>query len=200
MRLPALDILLVEDSPTDLLLTMEALTEAKLLNRINVVHDGIEAMAYLRREGKYLDAVRPGLILLDLNLPRKDGREVLEEVKNDPLLKHIPVVVMTSSKAEEDVARAYGSYASGYVTKPVDFPSFSEAMRAMGTYWFQVVTLPTQIGLDAAGTPGPVVSTPRDSTQLRLLLLEDNPVDVLLLQDARSNVGTSSLASYTPTG
>ena len=136
------DILLVEDSPTDVLLAQEALEHAKLLNNLHVVSDGVEAMAFLRGEGQFADAIRPDLILLDLNLPRKDGREVLEEVKNDPKLKSIPVVVLTTSKAEEDILRAYGLHANCYVSKPVDFEQFTRVVKAIENFWFTVVSLP----------------------------------------------------------
>lgn len=136
------DILLVEDSPTDVLLAQEALEQAKLLNTLHVVSDGVEAMQFLRREAPYTDVARPDLILLDLNLPRKDGREVLEEIKNDPILKRIPVVVLTTSKAEEDVLKAYGLHANCYVSKPVDFEQFTNVVKAIESFWFTVVLLP----------------------------------------------------------
>jgi two-component system, chemotaxis family, response regulator Rcp1 len=136
------DILLVEDSPTDVLLAQEALEHAKVLNNLHVVSDGVEAMAFLRREGQFADATRPDLILLDLNLPRKDGREVLEEIKNDVNLKSIPVVVLTTSKAEEDILRAYGLHANCYVSKPVDFEQFTRVVKAIENFWFTVVSLP----------------------------------------------------------
>ncbi len=138
-----IEILLVEDSSTDVLLAQEALELAKMSNRLNVVKDGVEAMAYLRKEGKYADVKSPDLILLDLNLPRKDGREVLAEVKADPVLKCIPVVVLTTSKAQEDVLHAYGLHANCYITKPVDFEQFANVVRAIDQFWFTVVTLPT---------------------------------------------------------
>ena len=140
----SIEILLVEDSPTDRLIAIEALQQARIVNTLNVVENGVEAMAYLRREGKFAAAQRPDLILLDLNLPKKDGRAVLLEIKNDPLLKFIPVIVLTTSSADEDVARAYGDHANSYITKPVDFPRFTEALDAIGTYWFEVVKLPPE--------------------------------------------------------
>jgi two-component system response regulator len=140
-----IEILLVEDSPTDVLLAREALEHAKVLNNLQVVSDGVEAIAYLRHEGKYADAVRPDLILLDLNLPRKDGREVLSEIKSDENLKRLPVVVLTTSKAEEDILRAYGLHANCYVTKPVDFDQFADVVKAIETFWFTVVALPTRV-------------------------------------------------------
>ncbi len=137
-----IEILLVEDSPTDVLLAQEALMHAKVLNKLHIVSDGVEAMDFLQRKGPYAEMPRPDLILLDLNLPRKDGREVLAEVKADDELKRIPVVVLTTSKAEEDIFRAYGLHANCYVTKPVDFERFSDVVRAIETFWFTVVSLP----------------------------------------------------------
>ncbi len=137
-----IEILMVEDSPTDRLITEEALANAKLLNNLNVVEDGVEAMAYLRKEGKYADKPTPDILLLDLNLPRKDGREVLAEVKGDPKLRMIPVVVLTTSKAEQDVVKAYGLHANCYITKPVDFECFTQVVQAIQNFWFSVVTLP----------------------------------------------------------
>ena len=142
-NLKPIEILLVEDSPTDVLMAEEALQFAKVLNNLNVVENGVDAMAFLRREGPYTNAPRPDLILLDLNLPRKDGREVLAEIKADPKLKIIPVVVLTTSKAEEDVLKAYGLHANCYVTKPVDFSGFTVVVRSIEQFWFTVVTLPT---------------------------------------------------------
>ena len=137
-----IEILLVEDSPTDVLMAEEALQHAKVLNNLNVVENGVDAMAFLHREGVYANARRPDLILLDLNLPRKDGREVLAEIKADRELKVIPVVILTTSKAEEDVLKTYGLHANCYVTKPVDFSSFAAVVRAIEQFWFTVVTLP----------------------------------------------------------
>src|SRR6476661_9842436 len=119
-----IEVLLVEDDPGDVLMTQEAFEEHKVRNRLTVVSDGAEALAYLRREGEYADAIRPDLILLDLNLPRRDGREVLEEIKSDERLHQIPVVVLTTSQSEEDVLRSYQLHANAYVTKPVDFDQF----------------------------------------------------------------------------
>jgi len=132
----------VEDSPTDVLLAREALEHAKVLNTLHVVDDGVEALEFLRARGKYSGAARPDLVLLDLNLPRKDGREVLAEIKADPSLKLIPVVVLTTSKAEEDILRAYGLHANCYVTKPVDFDQFTNVVKAIENFWFTVVSLP----------------------------------------------------------
>ena len=137
-----IEILLVEDNPGDARLTLEAMREAKVHNRIHVVEDGVEAMEFLRRQGRFGDAPRPDLILLDLNLPRKDGREVLAEVKADPELKRIPVVVLTTSRAEEDVLRAYNLHANCYVTKPVDLEQFMKIVGQIDEFWVKVVTLP----------------------------------------------------------
>ena len=138
----SIEILLVEDNPGDARLTLEAMREAKLQNRMHVVEDGVEAMEFLRREGRFGDAPRPDLILLDLNLPKKDGREVLAEVKSDPDLKRIPVVVLTTSQAEEDVVRAYNLHANCYVTKPVDLAQFMKIVAQIDAFWVKVVTLP----------------------------------------------------------
>ena len=138
----SIEILLVEDNPGDARLTIEAMRDAKVNNRIHVVEDGVEALAFLRREGRYSEAPRPDLVLLDLNLPRKDGREVLAEVKADPALRRIPVVVLTTSRAEEDVLRAYDLHANCYVTKPVDLEQFMKVIRFIDEFWVSVVTLP----------------------------------------------------------
>jgi CheY-like chemotaxis protein len=134
----------VEDNPGDVRLTREALKEGKVHNNLHVAPDGVEALAFLRREGRYADAVRPDLILLDLNLPRKGGREVLEEVKGDPSLRHIPVVILTSSQAEQDIARAYDLHANCYISKPVDLDQFITVVRSIEDFWFTVVKLPSQ--------------------------------------------------------
>lgn len=136
------EVLLVEDNPGDVRLTMEALKEAKMHNRVNVVMDGIEAMEFLRKEGKYADATRPDLILLDLNLPRKNGREVLAEIKADEELKCIPVVVLTTSEAEQDILKAYKLHANCYVSKPVDLDQFIKVVRSIESFWMTVVKLP----------------------------------------------------------
>jgi len=137
------EILMVEDSPSDVLLTREAIEQAKLLNNLHVVEDGVEAMAFLRKERKYASAPRPDLVLLDWNLPRKSGREVLAEIKADEDLKLIPVVILTSSKAEVDVHKAYGLHANCYVTKPIGFPNFVDLVSQISHFWFTVVTLPS---------------------------------------------------------
>jgi len=137
-----IEILLVEDNPGDVRLTREALKEGKVYSNLHTVKDGVEAMEFLRRQGKFKDVPRPDIILLDLNLPRKDGREVLEEIKSDSELKRIPVVVLTTSKAEEDVLRTYNLHANCYVTKPVDLEKFMVVVKSIDVFWLTVVTLP----------------------------------------------------------
>ena len=138
------EILLAEDNPGDVKLTRKALEEGKLVNNLHVVGDGVEAMAFLNGEGEHADAPRPDLILLDLNMPRMDGREVLEEIKGDPGLKRIPVVVLTSSEAEEDVVRSYELHANAYLTKPVDFDEFIDIVDTLENFWLEVVKLPPE--------------------------------------------------------
>jgi CheY-like chemotaxis protein len=137
-----IEILLVEDSPSDVAMTTAALREGRIANVIHVVDDGEKAMAFLRREGEYSGVPRPDLILLDLNLPRKDGREVLAEVKSDPELHVIPVVILTTSAAEADILRAYDLHANSYVTKPVGFDNFFNAIRDIENFWLSLVRLP----------------------------------------------------------
>jgi CheY-like chemotaxis protein len=137
-----IEILLVEDSPADVDLTREALEDAKVSNNLNVVDDGEQALAYLRREGPYAEQPRPDLILLDLNLPRKDGREVLAEIKDDPDLRRIPVVILTTSEAEQDILRSYDLHANCYVTKPVDLERFITVVRSIEDFWLAIVKLP----------------------------------------------------------
>ena len=144
-RARPIDILLVEDSPSDVRLTREVLTKAKLRNRLHVVENGVDALAFVRRQGAFADAPRPDLILLDLNLPLKDGREVLAEIKHDPQLRMIPVVVLTTSTDEQDVVKAYGLYANCYISKPVSFEQLSRVVQAIEDFWFSVVRLP-QVG------------------------------------------------------
>ncbi|MFZ1936239.1 MAG: response regulator [Thermoguttaceae bacterium] len=144
MNVKPIELLLVEDSEPDVRLTIEALREAKVKNRLWVVEDGVEALDFLRRQGRHADAPRPDLILLDLNLPRKDGRQVLKEIKNDDSLKRIPVVVLTTSKSEEDVLRAYNLHANCYITKPVDFNRFMEVVKSIENFWLTVVRLPDE--------------------------------------------------------
>jgi CheY-like chemotaxis protein len=137
-----LEILLVEDNPADVRLTMEAFREGKIHNTLAVVRDGVEAIDFLRRRGKYADAVRPDLILLDLNLPRKDGREVLLEIKEDPELRRIPVVVLTTSRAEMDIVRSYNLHANCYIVKPVDLDQFVTVIKSIESFWLTAVVLP----------------------------------------------------------
>lgn len=137
-----IDILLVEDNPGDVRLAQEALKESKVRNKLFIVEDGVEAMMFLRQQGKYKDAPRLDLILLDLNLPRKSGREVLTEVKTDENLKRIPVVVLTVSKAEEDIIKCYDHHANCYITKPLDFNQFIEVTKSIEDFWLNIVRLP----------------------------------------------------------
>jgi CheY-like chemotaxis protein len=137
------DVLLVEDDPGDVLMTQEAFADHKVHNRLHVVSDGVEAMAFLRKEGSYADVPTPDLILLDLNLPKMDGREVLAAIKEDEKLRSIPVVILTTSEAEEDVLRSYSLHANAYVTKPVDFERFIEVVRRIDDFFVTVVRLPT---------------------------------------------------------
>ncbi|MCK9795551.1 response regulator [Isoptericola sp. 4D.3] len=137
-----IEVLLVEDDPGDVLMTREAFEEHKVANRLSVVADGVSAMAFLRKEGEHAEAPTPDLILLDLNLPRMDGREVLAAVKADERLRHIPVVVLTTSEAEEDVLRSYSLHANAYVTKPVDFDRFIQVVRQIDDFFVTVVRLP----------------------------------------------------------
>ena len=136
------EILLVEDSEPDILLTEEAFSEARVRNRLHVVRDGEEALQFLRREGDYAAAPRPDVILMDINMPRKNGLEVLEEVKADPSLRSIPVLILTTSQAEDDVRRSYSGHASGYVVKPVGFENFLQAIRAFEDFWLTFVRFP----------------------------------------------------------
>ena len=136
------EILLVEDNPGDMRLTLEALKEGKVYSNLHWARDGVEALEFLRHEGKHEKAPRPDIILLDLNLPKKDGREVLSVIKNDDKLKHIPVVILTTSKAEEDVVRSYNLHANCYVTKPVDLEKFINVVHAIDRFWLTIVTLP----------------------------------------------------------
>jgi len=138
----SVDVLLVEDNPGDARLVREAFAEWHLLNSLHHVPDGVEAMAFLRRQGEYANRKRPDLVLLDLNLPRKDGRQVLAEMKADPALKRIPVVALTTSSAHEDITACYNAGANAYVTKPLDFAEFLNALTALKIFWFSVVTLP----------------------------------------------------------
>jgi two-component system, chemotaxis family, response regulator Rcp1 len=144
-----IEILLVEDNPADVRLTQEGFRECKINNNLHAVENGVEAMDYLRRQGAYAGAVEPDIILLDLNLPLKDGREVLAEVKADDHLKRIPVVVLTSSKAEEDIVKTYDLHANCYVSKPLDLDQFYKVVQAVENFWFTIVKLPTRTNGDA---------------------------------------------------
>jgi chemotaxis family two-component system response regulator Rcp1 len=137
-----MEILLVEDSPSDAFIAREALKRSGASSNLHVAHDGVEAMAFLRKQGEYFDAPRPNIILLDLNMPKKDGREVLAEIKNDDKFKCIPVIVLTSSSAEQDINKAYELHANCYITKPTDFGRFKDLLRSIETFWFSNVTLP----------------------------------------------------------
>jgi CheY-like chemotaxis protein len=180
------EILLVEDSPTDRLIAIEALKQGSVINNLHTVENGLEVMAYLRRQGKFADAPRPDLILLDLNLPKKDGREVLIEIKSDELLRLIPVVVLTTSDAEDDVISSYGHYANSFIRKPVDFAAFARIVQSIGNYWFQVVTLPGEDALRharRAATPRLPAAVAAGDQRLRVLLIEDDPATVVLVRD-----------------
>jgi chemotaxis family two-component system response regulator Rcp1 len=137
-----IEILLVEDNPGDVRLTVEVFKEAKMKNNLHIVMDGVEAMAFLHQEGKYRDVPRPDLILLDLNLPKKDGREVLAEIKNDAVLRSIPVVALTTSKADEDVIKTYNLHVNCYIVKPVDFDQFIKVVEGIEGFWLTIVKLP----------------------------------------------------------
>jgi chemotaxis family two-component system response regulator Rcp1 len=139
-----IEILLVEDSSADIDLTREALDDAKVRNSLHVARDGVEALAFLRREHPFTEAPRPDLILLDLNLPRKDGREVLAEIKDDPDLRRIPVVILTTSEAEQDIIKSYDLHANCYVTKPVDLERFITVVRSIEDFWLAIVRLPSE--------------------------------------------------------
>ena len=141
-----LDILLVEDNPADVRLTQEAFRDGKIRNNLLAVKDGVEALEFLRRRGRYADAVRPDLILLDLNLPRKNGREVLAEIKSDPALRRIPVVVLTTSRAEMDIVKSYNLHANCYIVKPVDLDQFVGVVKSIDNFWLTAVTLPPEDG------------------------------------------------------
>jgi two-component system, chemotaxis family, response regulator Rcp1 len=139
---PPVEILLVEDNLGDARLTREALKEGKVYNNLHWVKDGVEALDFLRKKGKHKDAPKPDIILLDLNLPKKDGREVLEDIKGDDKLKRIPVVILTTSQAEEDVLKTYTLHANCYVTKPVDLEQFIKVVKSIDNFWLTVATLP----------------------------------------------------------
>jgi len=141
-NLKLIDILLVEDNPGDVRLTREAFKEGKVLNTLHVVQDGVEALAFLRHEGAYAKTAHPDIILLDLNLPRMDGRELLARIKTDPSLQRIPVVILTTSKSEEDIIKSYDLHANCYITKPVDMERFITVVKSIEDFWFTVVKLP----------------------------------------------------------
>lgn len=180
------EILLVEDSRIDRMLTVEALREFRVMNTLHCVEDGEAAMAFLRREGLHANAPRPDLILLDLNLPRKDGREVLAEIKADASLRQIPVVVLTTSSSEEDLVEAYGAHANCFITKPIDLDQFGRVARSLENFWFEVVTLPPAAAAVAA-TPSEMkagAGAQGEAGACRVLLVEDSPTDALLLEAA----------------
>jgi CheY-like chemotaxis protein len=139
-----IEILLVEDNPGDIRLTIEALRECRILNNLTIAENGEEALQILRREGLYGGAATPDLILLDLNLPRKNGHEVLADIKQEPALKHIPVVILSTSGADQDIARSYELHANCFISKPVDLEQFMAVVRSIGNFWFTIVTLPTE--------------------------------------------------------
>jgi len=139
-----IEILLVEDNPGDVRLTKEALKESKIINNLHVVMDGEEAMKYLLKQGEYKENPKPDIILLDLNLPKKNGREVLAEIKEKKELRYIPVVILTSSEADEDIVKTYELHANCYITKPVDLDQFSKVVKAIGDFWFSIVKLPNE--------------------------------------------------------
>lgn len=139
-----IEILLVEDNPADVRLTMEALKESKIRNQLNVAENGVEALQYLRQEGKFAGKGTPDIILLDLNLPKKDGREVLQEIKGDEQLRRIPVVILTTSQAEQDIMRAYDLHANCYIQKPVDLDQFLRVIRSIEDFWLTIVKLPRE--------------------------------------------------------
>ncbi len=141
----SIDILLVEDNTGDVELTLESFKAARILNKIHVVNDGAQAVDFMKRRGRYVDAPRPDLVLLDLNLPRMDGREVLAEIKGDPDLCVIPIIVLTSSEAEEDVLKVYQLHANGYVRKPISLDRFMEIVQGIESFWLKVVVLPPKI-------------------------------------------------------
>jgi len=137
-------ILMVEDNPTDVLIAREGFAGANMANTLCVADDGIEAIEFLNQRGKYASAPRPDLIVLDLNMPRKNGQEVLAEIKSDVRLKNIPVVILTTSKSQDDISRAYGLHANCYISKPVDFDDFTEVVQRIQDFWFSLVTLPSE--------------------------------------------------------
>jgi two-component system, chemotaxis family, response regulator Rcp1 len=146
MRIKPVEILLVEDNPIDVMVTQDALERVKVKTNLHVAYDGVEALDFLNRKGKYTEAPRPDIILLDLNLPKKDGREVLKEVKGSETLRRIPIVILTTSKAEEDIFRSYELHANCFITKPVDLDQFVTIVQSIEDFWFSIVTLPDERG------------------------------------------------------
>lgn len=185
-----IDILLVEDSPTDRLMTVAALDQSRVLNSLHTVENGVDALAFLRRQGVFRDAPRPDLVLLDLNLPKMDGREVLAEIKRDRVLRYIPVIVLTTSKSDDDVRRAYGEYANGYICKPIDLKQLAHALECAGHYWFQVVILPASTGPDRLPKPmqSPAAEAHRPDEGLHVLLVEDSDSDAFLLKSSLAGI------------
>ncbi len=137
------EILLVEDNPGDIVLASEALRESRITNNLHVVRDGFQGLAFLKRQGNYANVPRPDIVLLDLNLPKMDGHKVLDEIKSDPELKMIPVVILTSSEAEQDILKSYGLHANAYITKPIELERFVNVVRMLGDFWLTIVKLPT---------------------------------------------------------
>lgn len=187
------EILLVDDSPSDTLLATKAFEQAKMPNHVHAVGDGVEAMLFLRRQGKYQNAPRPDLVLLDLNLPRKDGWSVLAEVKADGGLNHIPIIILTTSTNDEDLAEAYRLHANCYIAKPMEFSKLVDLVHSIENFWFETVTLPpgqiplthpapALLPLSGAGPKTAPMAPKRPNQALRILLVEDNPTDVLLLE------------------
>jgi signal transduction histidine kinase len=191
-----IDILMVEDNPADVELMKEALQESKILTHTFIVGDGVEALEFLNQEGKYKAAVRPDLVLLDLNIPKKDGREVLKHMKNDPYLKSIPVVILSSSDSDTDIIKSYNLGANCYITKPIGFEQFLSIIQTIGDFWFSVVKLPSREIIkqykNFAGSTRTTSEVNPFKSHLQVLLIEDNPGDAELLSDYL-------LASRTPT-
>jgi two-component system response regulator len=152
-HLKPIDILLVEDNQADVVITREALSQAKVVNQLFVVEDGVQALDFLHQRGEYASVPRPDVVILDLNLPRKNGREVLAEIKMDPGLKTIPVVVLTTSHSEEDILKVYGLYANCYIVKPLDFNNFVKVVQSIRHFWFSVVTLPSEVDSEKDSNP-----------------------------------------------
>lgn len=199
-----IEILLVEDSETDRMLAREVLRESRVANHVHWVEDGEEAMKFLRQEGQYDQAPSPDLILLDLNLPKKDGREVLTEIKTDELFRYIPVVVLTTSQANEDILGAYGVHANCYITKPLDFNQFGHVIQTLENFWFEVVTLPhaadapvpPQVLTENTSFSVPSVAKLETEKVIRVLVIEDSPSDQLLIEAA---LGESPRVVFEPT-